>query len=133
MRRLKRLFNWELTIWLGCAGVLGWLLLKLLFPQYYFLAYPSIPVFYYVLGLVAVVTLEHSKKTSDISLINRYMLMRVIKMACTVIFVMCSLFFMKEKRTYFVLTVVLFYFIYLIMETYMFFRYEKRHRDKEDI
>lgn len=133
MRRLKKLFNWELTIWLGIAGVLGWLLLKFYLPQYYFLAYPSIPVFYYILGLSAVVTLEHSKKTSDISLINRYMLMRVIKLVCTVIFVMCSLFFMKEKRTYFVVTVVLFYFIYLIMETYMFFRYEKRHKDKEDI
>lgn len=133
MKRLKKLFDWELTIWFGGLGILFGLLLKFVFPQYYFQAYPTIPVFYYILGLIAVNTLEHSKPSSQTSIVNRYMVMKGFKLIVTAIFVTCSLIFMSQKRTYFLLTVVTFYFIYLVLETYFIYRYEKRLKNKEDI
>lgn len=133
MRRLKKLFDWELTIWFGGLGILFGLLLRFMFPEYYFQAYPTIPVFYYILGLMTVHTLEHSKPASEISMVNRYMVMKGFKLIVTAIFVACSLLFMSQKRTYFLLMVMVFYFIYLIFETYFIFRYEKRLKNKEDI
>ena len=133
MKRLKKLFDWELTLWFGGLGVLFGLLLRFVFPEYYFQAYPTIPVFYYILGLMTVQTLEHSKPSSEVSMVNRYMLMRGFKLLVTLIFIGCSLFFMKQKRTNFLLVVMMFYFVYLILETYFFYRYEKRLKNKEDI
>ncbi len=133
MKRLKKLFDWELTLWFGSVGILFGLFLYYVTPDYYFPEYPTIPVFYYVLGLFTVNTLEHSKPSSEISIVNRYMLMRGLKMVLTLLFVGCSLFFMKQKRMCFLLTVMVYYFIYLIMETYFFYRYEKRLKNKEDI
>ncbi len=77
------------------------------------------------------VVLEKADRKNPDSVISAYMITRVFKFLITMILLWMYLEFIGEQIKNFGLTLMLFYFIYLIFETYMFYLYEKRRMKKK--
>jgi hypothetical protein len=106
-------------------------LLYTLWPSHYFSWYPSIPIYYYLIEIIMLVVLEKADRKNPDSVISAYMITRVFKFLITMILLWLYLEFVGEQIKNFGLTLMLFYFIYLIFETYMFYLYEKRRMKKK--
>lgn len=77
---------------------------------------------------MATASRHHKKK----NLINLYMLTKVIKLMASLIFVTTYIFVVKHDVTAFVTVFILFYLLYLFIETVIFIRIEKNIKEKKD-
>ena len=101
-------------------------LLSTIWPQYYFAWYPSIPIYFYVVEIMMLVVLEKANRKQPDNIVTCYMVTRLIKLLTTVIFLWLYVVLVGTHFKYFGLTLMLFYFMNLAFETYMFYLYEKR-------
>lgn len=125
MKALRKRFVWMLTLVLGITGIIGGLLFYNMLPQEYFVWYPAIPLFYYLMGILFVWILKNCKNRSDHQLLNIYLAMRLVKFFMTLLFIGIYMWCIDEKDKEFVITIVIFYFIYLVVETGFYFEFEK--------
>ncbi len=100
-------------------------LLYTIWPEHYFTWYPSIPLFYWITALAMVYFLDsvkHHKRNMSITI---FMVVRMCRfvLACVYLWMYAAL--VKENLKAFGFTLMLFYFIYLAMETYTNYLYEK--------
>lgn len=97
------------------------------FPNFYPQWYPAILIFFYILEAIIIYTVDvKSKKLKQIKMVNMYMLTKGIKMFISLVFIGLYALIVKTELKNFVLVFVLFYFLYLLFETYCFTIIEKR-------
>lgn len=111
----------------GCVGV-G---LSYFMPTFDWNWFVGLAVFYLIIESLVVSLVEKcSQKKDKKQLVNMYMLTKVIKVITSLIFVTVYVVTVKENIKAFVAVFILFYLLYLIAETFIFMRIEKRIKEK---
>lgn len=114
------------------VGALIGALLYYQFPQYYPNWYEGILLFFLVLeSLVISYVVSASRKVTQRQMLNTYMLTKVIKVFAALIFVGAYALIVKENIKSFVLVFMIFYLLFLGMESILFLRIEKRLKNKQ--
>lgn len=102
-------------------------------PQYSFSAFTSIPVFFFLLGLGLIYTLTGINNTDGKKLVNKYMLMRVIKVLSSLAFLLVYWLINKREIKNFAVAFIVFYMIFLIFETWVYLQVEKNMKKNVEI
>ena len=106
-------------------------LLYTIWPSSYFEWYPSIPVFYWLMAMLMTFFLDHVKrKHGDVTIVT-YMVVRLCKILLALVFLWLYAAFVGQNLKAFGFTMMLFYFIYLVLETYTMYLYEKKRLKSE--
>ena len=106
-------------------------LLYTIWPDHYFKWYPSIPIFYWVMAIAMTYILDRKKKKNGDVTITAFMVVRFCKFTLAVVFLWLYAALVRENLRMFGFTLMLFYFIYLGLETYTVYLFEKRRMKKE--
>lgn len=112
-----------LIVYVAFGIVVGFILYYLL-PEHYFGWYPVIPSYYSVIAVVLYVSLRYFREKNPTKMIQAYMMMRGIKLLVTILFVLLYNLFIDEKDEEFTIVISLFYFFYLVIETYLYVKFE---------
>ena len=88
-------------------------------------AFTLIPVFFYIIGLTLIYVLTGINPAESKKLVNKYMLLRVIKVLTSLAFLLIFWLINKAEIKNFALLFIVFYMIYLIFETWMYLQVEK--------
>lgn len=112
----------------GGVGIVVGAVLRFAVPWLYFDHFPLVPLFYLITGVILNFVLDACKTSSSDKLVNVFMTMRIIKLVLTVAFLGIYDKFIGEHKMKFALTLVLFYLIYMSLESYLFYLYEKRRK-----
>lgn len=92
--------------------------------------YPAIPVFFFVVGSILIYSITKQEKTktnnAQKKLVNKYMLLRVVKLALGLFLLLIHWLLNREEIRTFAIIFVIFYMFYLIFETFAFIKVEKR-------
>ena len=101
-------------------------LLYTIWPDHYFTWFPSIPLFYWLTAMGMVAFLDSVKRHKRDMSITVFMVVRMCRfvLACAFLWMYAAL--VGEQLKAFGFTLMLFYFIYLAMETYTNYLYEKK-------
>lgn len=127
-----RLFALITGINIALGVILGGLL-HLFWPDHYFKWYPIIPLFYWLMGIAMAYFLDRVKNTHGDMIVTIYMIVRLCKFVIALVFLWLYAAMVGDHVKSFGFTLMLFYFIYLTLETYTFYLYEKRrikHKDE---
>ena len=106
-------------------------LLYTIWPEHYFKWYPSIPAFYWATGLVLTYFLDRAKKKNGDVTVTTYMVVRFCKFTLALIFLWLYADLVGVQLKTFGFTMMLFYFIYLGLETYTIYLFEKKRMKRE--
>jgi hypothetical protein len=131
MKKLKQHLEILLTTVMLISGWGVWLLLKLVLPGSYFVLYPAIPFFFYVIGLVLINVITRDRRESQLKLVNLYMIIKLCKVAACILFGGICLLFEKEQLRDFSIVFVGYYLMYLGLETYFFYKVEEMIKSKK--
>ena len=126
MEHLKRRLNIILTVIILLCGCGVWWLLKTVLPNSYFDWYPVIPGFFYIMGLVFVTFITRDYKENQRKLVNLYMIIKLCKVAASLLLGSIYLIFVKVHLRDFSIVFIGFYLLYLGIETYFFYLTEER-------
>lgn len=108
-------------------------LLYTIWPSHYFEWYPSIPVFYWLSGMLMTFFLDHVKrKKGDVTVVT-YMVVRLCKIILALVFLWLYATMVGQNLKAFGFTMMLFYFIYLVLETYTIYLFEKKRMKREKL
>ena len=106
-------------------------LLYTIWPSVYFDWYPSIPVFYWLMAMLMTFFLDHVKrKHGDVTIVT-YMVVRLCKIILALVFLWLYAAMVGKNLKAFGFTMMLFYFIYLVLETYTMYLLEKKRMKSE--
>lgn len=130
--RLKWRLAGLITVIHAIIGIALGSLLYFFWPGHYFKWYPSIPIFYWMMGLAMAFFLDQVKKKHGDMIVTIYMLVRLSKFVVVVIFLWIYALLVGSHVRSFGLTLMLFYFIHLALETYIFYLFEKRRIKRND-
>lgn len=131
MGRLRfRLFLFITWIYSVFGVALGGLL-NTIWHTHYFAWFPAIPIYFYLLEITMLIVLEKANRKRPDSVVTSYMITRLVKLILTIVFLWVYMVFIGDSLRSFALTVMLFYFICMFFETYMFYLYEKRRMKKK--
>lgn len=125
MKRIRRIFFLQLLAIIGGGGIIGGIILHDLLPSEYFIWYPWIPLFYLSLGIALIAVFSYCEKQKSQMILNIYLLTRVLKLFLTIILMVLYVLYVDDHIKSFLLTIGIFYFVYLILETKFFFTFEK--------
>ena len=106
-------------------------LLYTIWPDHYFKWYPSIPIFYWVMAIAMTYILDRKKKKNGDVTITAFMVVRFCKFTRAVVFLWLYAALVRENLRMFGFTLMLFYFIYLGLETYTVYLFEKKRMKRE--
>ena len=106
-------------------------LLYTIWPDHYFKWYPSIPIFYWVIAIAMTYILDRKKKKNGDVTITAFMVVRFCKFTLAVVFLWLYAALVRENLRMFGFTLMLFYFIYLGLETYTVYLFEKKRMKRE--
>lgn len=131
MGRLRfRLFLFVTWVYSVVGVSLGGLL-NTIWHTHYFAWFPAIPIYFYLLEITMLIILEKANRKRPDSVVTSYMITRLVKLILTIVFLWVYEVFIGDSLRSFALTVMLFYFICMFFETYMFYLYEKRRMKKK--
>lgn len=131
MGRLRfRLFLFVTWVYSVVGVSLGGLL-NTIWHTYYFAWFPAIPIYFYLLEITMLIVLEKANRKRPDSVVTSYMITRLVKLILAIVFLWVYMVFIGDSLRSFALTVMLFYFICMFFETYMFYLYEKRRMKKK--
>ena len=103
-------------------------LLYTIWPEHYFSWYPSIPFFYWVMAMAMTFFLDRVKRKNGDVTVTMYMLVRLCKFTLAFVFLWMYAAFVGQQLKTFGFTLMLFYFIYLGLETYILYLFEKKRK-----
>lgn len=106
-------------------------LLYTIWPEYYFEWFPSIPLFYWVMAMAMTLVLDKAKRKKGDVTVTMYMLVRFCKFTLALVFMWLYASLVGEHLKTFGFTLMLFYFIYLGLETYTIYLFEKKRMKRE--
>ncbi len=113
------------------SGWLGWYVLKAYFPYYVFGWYPIIPFFFLVFGIISINTLGKKNSGNPSRSVNLFMLLRLAKYVLSFTLLLVYYFVNgKDNFKTFALTFAMFYFLYLGVETFSFYKTEKKLKEE---
>ena len=131
MGRLRfRLFLFVTWVYSVVGVSLGGLL-NTIWHTHYFAWFPAIPIYFYLLEITMLIVLEKANRKRPDSVVTSYMITRLVKLILTIVFLWVYMVFIGDSLRSFALTVMLFYFICMFFETYMFYLYEKWRMKKK--
>ena len=131
MGRLRfRLFLFVTWVYSVVGVSLGGLL-NTIWHTHYFAWFPAIPIYFYLLEITMLIVLEKANRKRPDSVVTSYMITRLVKLILTIVFLWVYMVFIGDSLRSFALTAMLFYFICMFFETYMFYLYEKRRMKKK--
>ncbi len=130
MKRLRGYFVLLFTAVMLVSGWGGWWILTSMLTDSYFTWYPIIPVFYYVMGMLTIFDLTKSTQSTERQLVNKYMLMKIYKIAAAIVIFAVYYFAVNVKLMQFTSVFVSYYIIYLFIETYFLYMTEKTKKRK---
>lgn len=130
MKELKKRLELILTLVMLVSGWGVWWLMSSILTEHYFRLYPIIPSFFYVVGLVFIYVITRDYKGNPRTMVNLYMLIRLGKIAASLLFGGIYYVFIKEKIRDFSLVFCVFYLLYLGLETYFFYLTEENNKNK---
>ena len=114
------------------TGAIIGALLYYKFPGYYPNWYEGILAFFLILESLILIYVESaSRKVTQRQMLNTYMLTKVIKVFAALIFVGAYYAIVKENIKSFVLVFMIFYLLFLAMESWLFLKIEKRLKNKQ--
>lgn len=120
-----RLFGWitfiNVTVGISLGG-----LLYTIWPDHYFRWFPSIPLFYCLVDLAMVHCLDSVKRHKRDMSITVFMVVRMCRFVLACVFLWMYASWVGERMKAFGFTLMLFYFIHLVIETYTNYLYEKK-------
>lgn len=131
MKTLRKRFLVVLTTVMCTLGVIGGVIFYNIIPEELFVWYPSIPIFFYLMGFSFGEVLRRINKKSNNELLNIYLVLRIAKVFATVIFIGLYVLLINEKDKEFVLTIAFFYVAYSVLETKFYFDFEKSLKMKK--
>ena len=131
MDKLKKRLNIILTLVMFICGCGIWWLLQTLLPESYFNWYPVIPGFFYLMGLVFITVITHDYKENQRKLVNLYMIIKLCKVAASLLLGTVYLIFIKVQIKEFSIVFIGFYLLYLGIETYFFYLAEEEIKKKK--
>lgn len=106
-------------------------LLYTIWPSHYFEWYPSIPAFYWLSSMLMIFFLDHVKREHGDVTVVTYMVVRLCKFTLALVFLWLYAVLVKQNLKAFGFTLMLFYFIYLVLETYTLYLFEKKRMKRE--
>lgn len=114
------------------TGALIGMLLYYQFPEFYPNWYGGILVFFLILETIIVsYVVSASNKVNQKQMLNTYLLIKVIKIFAALLFVGAYAIIVKENLKSFVLVFMIFYLLFLGMESILFLKVEKRLKNKQ--
>lgn len=128
----KRNFLSQLLLLTLVVGGGGAAVLHYLCPGHYFGGYPFIPVYFFLFGLFEISMFDACRKYAPQKLLLLYMAVKVMKMVLSVIFLVVYCLAVREEAKLFLLTFIAYYVVYLVYETWFFFAYEVRKKQKTE-
>lgn len=105
--------------------IMGFLVLYFLFPQYYFKLYPLVPIYFFLISLAEIRIIAGSQKKGLVFIMNKYMQLKAIKLFASLILLILYCFIVAEQTFVFLITFLLYYLIYLIVEAVVFYAKSK--------
>lgn len=113
----------------GCIGI-G---LSYFMPTFNWNWLIGLTVFFLAIESVVVSLVErYSQKKEKKQMVNAYMLTKVIKVIASLIFITTYVIIVKENIKAFIAVFISFYLLYLIAETFIFMKIEKRIKEKNN-
>lgn len=106
-------------------------LLYTIWPEHYFDWYPTIPFFYWLTGMVLTYLLDRAKKKNGDVTVTTFMLVRFCKFTLALVFIWMYAALVNVQLKTFGFTMMLFYFIYLGLETYTVYLFEQKRMKRE--
>lgn len=131
MKKLVRHFLIVHTIILFTTGFGIWHILKIFFPDTLIDAYFVLPLFFYIIGLIFIFIMMKMPKDNPKEIVNMYMLLRVIKVFIGAIIVTFYWFLDKSQIRSFAIIFIVFYLIYLGIETYIYMKIEMYLKEEQ--
>ncbi len=126
MEKLRRQLLILHTLILIVTGWVGWYALKAYLPDYVFGWYPVIPFFFLIFGFFSINTLGKKNLENPRKSVNTFMILRLAKYILSFTLLLVYYFVNgKENFKVFALTFAIFYFLYLGLETFSFYKTEK--------
>lgn len=111
------------TFVFGFLGILGAFILLRFFPAYYFVSYPIIPALFYLFGLGHLLLIKHLRKVSQKSALQWVMIWRVARFLLLMVIVLLFLLLAQLHKLSFVLVFLVFYFSYLVLESWSYYAF----------
>lgn len=125
----KRFLFWKAFVCLIC-GIVGWVILKILYPEHYFSLYPCIPVFFFLFGVYYITTFDQFRQYAPKKLLSVYLGMKFVKMVISMMLLFIYILVIKVHKSDFVITFFLFYLMTILFETIFFCLYEQNLKKK---
>lgn len=122
----KRKYCLILTLLTLFSGVGCALLLRYVWPEYYFSSYPFIPIYFYVFGFIFIYLFERIRKNIQQKTLILYASIRMMKLMVSIIVLVIYGLLIRDQIKEFLFTFIVFYLIYLIFETLFFFSFENK-------
>jgi uncharacterized membrane protein len=132
MKKLTRYFLIFLTTMILITGFGIWFLLKQFFPELLVDGYLIIPLFFYLFGLITIYFFRRSSPDKPAVAVNTYMMIRVIKIFVSFVIMLIYWLYNKDQIRNFAIIFIIFYLIYMIWETNVYFWMEKYIKHKSD-
>ena len=124
MENLNHKYLKILLIGYVAFGIVVGLILYYFIPEHYFSWYPVIPSYYSIIAVILYISLCHFREKNPSRMIYAYMMMRGIKLLLTILCVLLYNLYIDEKDNEFTIIISVFYFLYLAIETYLYFKFE---------
>lgn len=113
-----------LTLFTIFSGGLIAFVLHKVYPGHYFGIFPLIPVYFYLVGLLSLYLLDVCRRHAPQKLVMMFLAMKVLKLIVSVIVMMVYCAVARGGTMVFLLTFISFYLLFLIYETWLFFKFE---------
>lgn len=129
----KRVYLTILTAVSLFFGIAGLLVMKWVWPQHYFSAYPLIPAYFFVYGFVYIYSFEHVFRNIQQKTLLLFVSIRMMKLMTSIVVLIFYGIFGGSKVKEFMFTFILFYLIFLVFEVLFFYHFERSVERREKI
>ena len=116
------------------TGFGAWYILKTYYPKEHLHFYGMIPILFYIVGLIFILMIVRIPTDKPARIVNLYMMLKIIKIFLSAGLITLFWFLQKGEIRVYAFLFLIFYLIYLALETYIYFRAElfiQRRNKKE--
>lgn len=131
LETVRKKFFRELTIIGALLTCVVALIYHLFIPERYFLWFPAIPVFFYLIGVMYIEMVSLYYRINADKLVLCYLICKVAKFLASAAFMTVYAVVVGHEITAFMVTFILFFFAFLIFETKFFVRFEMKMKNRK--
>ena len=131
LRTIRKKFFRELAVTCVVLTCLVALVFHLFIPERYFLWFPAIPVFFYLVGVLYIELVSLYYRMNANKLVHCYLICKVAKLLACAAFMIAYAIAVGHEITTFMVTFIFFFFAFLIFETKFFVRFEMKMKNRK--